>query len=424
MAIYLTNASVYRSKGEFDDKASVIISGSKIRSVGQAKPPKGARKADLSLLHEAYRDWADGPITPTGQRALPPGLGDLVIDCGGLRIYPGLIDPHCHVCVFEDGAGAVGVHANEYSDPNTANLNITDSIYPHDLAVPDAQAGGVTTVGIFPGSANLIGGMCVVAKLYGRTVDEMLVDGHHSLKMALGENPFRVYGSKNQAPGTRFACAGGVRAAFDEALHYMDKLNAWKKKKKADRDKEPFKRDRKLENIAGVLKGDYPVRYHAHRVDDIYTAIRLSREYGFKLILEHTTEGYKIADLIAREKIPCDVGPTLTARIKYELRERDTRGAGILHNAGALIALSTDHPVIPLQYLPLQAAVAVKDGLPESAAVDAMTINGAKVLGIDKRVGSLHARKDADLFLTDGDVLDPRHHVLATFIDGFCVHAA
>jgi imidazolonepropionase-like amidohydrolase len=266
--------------------------------------------------------------------------------------------------------------------------------------------------------------MCVSAKLYGRTVDEMLIDEHNGLKMALGENPFRVYGSKNQFPSTRFANAGGVRAAFDEALHYMEKRAAWEKKPKKERDKEPWKRDRKLENIMGALKGEYPVRYHAHRADDIYTAVRLCKEFGVRFTMEHTTEGHKLADVLAREGIMCDVGPTLTARIKYELRERTPKSLGVMYRAGVHVALSTDHPVIPLQYLPLQAAVAVKEGLPENAAVDVMTINAAKVMGLERRVGSLTARKDADLFITDGDVLDPRHHVLATFIDGFCVHAS
>lgn len=424
MAIFLTNASVYRARGEFTEGATVAINGGKIRSVGHAAVPATAKRAEWHLLHAAYQQWLKGPFTPPGKRPTPPDLGDLVIDCSGLRIYPGLLDPHTHICCFEDGAGQVGNHGNEYSDPNTAHLNIKDSIYPSDLAVPDAVAGGVTCVGIFPGSANLIGGLCVAAKLYGRTVDEMLIDEKQGLKMALGENPFRVYGGQGKTPMTRFACAGNVRAAFDEAVHYAQKLSAWGKKKAADRAKEPFKRDRKLENIAGALRGEYPVRYHAHRADDIYTAVRLSREFGFKLILEHTTEGSKLAELLASAGIMCDVGPTLTARIKYELRERSAKTLGVLYNAGVHVALSTDHPVIPLQYLPLQAAVAVREGLPEEAAVDVMTINAAKVMGLEQRVGSIAARKDADLFVTDGDLLDPRHHVLATFIDGFCVHAA
>lgn len=423
MAIYLKNASIYLSKGEFADTATLVINGGKISSVGQAQIPRGAKRAEWRLLHDAYQHWLAGPITPAGKRPVPPDLGDIVLDCTGLRIYPGLLDPHTHIGCFEDGAGPVGFHGNEYSDPNTAQLNIKDSIYPHDLAIPEAVAGGVTCVGIFPGSANLIGGLCVAAKLYGRTVDEMVIDEKQGLKMALGENPFRVYGSQNKTPMTRFACAAGVQGAFDEALHYMAKETAWKKKKKSDRDKEPWKRNRKLENIAGALRGEYPVRYHAHRADDIYTAVRLSKEFGFRLILEHTTEGHKLADVLARESIFCDVGPTLTTRLKYELRERNPRSLGILYNAGVHVALSTDHPVIPLHYITLQAAVAVKEGLPESAAIDVMTCNTAKVMGLSRRIGSLAPRKDADLFITDGDVLDPRHHVLATFIDGFCVHA-
>jgi imidazolonepropionase-like amidohydrolase len=353
---------------------------------------------------------------------VPPSLGDIAIDCGGLRLYPGLIDPHTHVSVFEDGAGPVAAHGNEMTDPNTAQLDIRDSIYPHDLAIADAQRAGITTVCILPGSGNLIGGMVCIAKLYGRTVDEMLLVERHALKMALGENPYRAYGAKGRAPSTRFGNAGEVRDALDSALHYAAKRDAWQKKSAADKAKEPFARNRKLENIAGALRGEYPVRYHAHRTDDIYTALRLAQEFGFRLILEHGTEGFKLANVIAAAGVPVTVGPILTARSKYELRERTTRLAGELHRAGVLIAIQTDHPVLPVQTLPLAAAVAVKDGLPEEAAVDCMTLNAARILGIDGRTGSLQRGKDADLFLADGDVLDPRHHVLATLIDGFCVH--
>ena len=230
MSTYLLNADVYRAHGEFVDGATLVITGTKIARVGQLTPPASSKRADWRLLYDAYQAWLRGPITPAGKRPTPPVLGDIAIDCAGLRIYPGLLDPHTHICVFEDGAGAVGVHGNEMTDPNTAHLNIKDSIYPQDLAVADAVAAGVTCAGIFPGSANLLGGLCVAAKLYGRTVDEMLIDERQGLKMALGENPFRVYGAKNQAPSTRFACAGGVRAAFDEALHYMDKRAGWERR--------------------------------------------------------------------------------------------------------------------------------------------------------------------------------------------------
>jgi imidazolonepropionase-like amidohydrolase len=421
MPIYLINAAVYRGSGRFDENSGVVLAGGKIRSIGAVTVPQKTKKAHFELLHQAYRQWLSGPVSEPGKRPTPPELGDLVIDCKGLRIYPGMIDPHTHVAVWEEGAGPMGPQANESSDPNTAQLDIRDSLFPEDMAVTDAIAAGVTTCCILPGSGNLIGGTVCVAKMYGRTVDEMIIVERQGLKMALGENPLRVYGSQNKFPKTRFGNAGGVRDAFDEALHYSQKYKAWLKKTKAEREKDPWKRSRKLENIAAAINGDYPVRYHAHRTDDIYTAIRLSREFGFRLILEHGTEGYKIPDVIAKEGVPITLGPTLTARSKYELRGRTTATAAALHQAGVLFGFQTDHPVLPIYMLPVSASIAVKDGLPEEAAVDALTINSAKILGLDSRIGSLAPRKDADLFVSDGDVLDPRHHVLATFIDGFCV---
>ncbi len=420
----MINAEVYRGRGKFDKRTNVAISGSKIKSVGTAAPPKGARRVSFAELQEQYADWTRGPLTPVGRRPAPAETGNLVVDCSGLRIYPGMIEPHCHITCFEDGAGAVGSQGNDTSDPNTAQLDIKDSMWPEDLALPEARAAGITTAAVFPGSANLIGGMIVVAKMYGRTVDEMIIVEKQGLKMALGENPMRVYGAgQNRFPKTRFGNAAGIRQALDDALHYGASRDAWQKKSKADKAKAPFKRDRRLENILGALRGEYPVRCHAHRADDIYTAIRLSKEYGFELTLEHMTEAWKIAEFIGREKIRGTLGPYLTSRVKYELRDRTTKSGGILDNHGVLFAFQTDHPVLPIQTLPLAAAWAVKDGMDEASAVDSITINAAKVLGIEKRTGSITAKKDADLFITDGDVLDTRHHVLATFIDGFCVHA-
>ncbi|MEZ5339305.1 MAG: amidohydrolase family protein [bacterium] len=424
MPVHLINAEVYLGRGKSDKRSNVAISGGKIKSVGKSAPPSGAKRVSFGDLHEQYQDWTRGPLTEVGKRPVPKESGNLVVDCSGLRIYPGMIEPHCHITCFEDGAGPVGSQGNDTSDPNTAHLDIKDSMWPEDLAVPDARQAGITTAAVFPGSANLIGGMIVVAKMYGRTVDEMVIVEKQGLKMALGENPMRVYGQgQNKFPKTRFGNAAGIRMALDEALHYGATLDAWRKKSKAEQAKSPFKRDRKLENILGALRGEYPVRCHAHRVDDIYTAIRLSKEYGFELVLEHMTEAYKIAEYIGREKIKGTLGPYLTSRVKYELRERSTKSGGILDDNGILFAFQTDHPVLPIQTLPLAAAWAVKDGMDEASAVDSITINAAKVLGIDKRTGSIAARKDADLFITDGDLLDTRHHVLATFIDGFCVHA-
>ena len=434
MALYLTNARIWTEKG-FLNNATLSVAHGRIQSVGKnVTAPKTARRVTFKKLHDSWKHWCE--TAPYWTPDLhPPKLGrydrpvvdnhakDSVVNCKGLTIFPGLIDAHCHIGCFEEGSGEVGWHGNELTDPNTAHLDIKDSIFPRDLAFPEARAGGVTTAAVFPGSGNLIGGMNIVMKNSGRTVDELILANRHSMKMALGENPFRVYGTKNKMPSTRFGNAGEIRRMFQEAKTYLAKKRAWEKKSKKKRDESPFDFNTRMENLALVLERKIGVRFHIHRADDINTALRLSREIGFDISLDHCTEGHLIPDLIKQYGVSAVVGPIGYARTKYELRERSTETCRVLHEHGVPIAICTDHPVIPIQQLSVCAALAVRDGLPEDVALNALTIGAAKILKLDKRIGSLKKGKDADFCVVDGHILDTRDRVKATFIDSNCVHA-
>lgn len=432
--LYITNARIWTEKG-FIENATIAIAAGKIKAIGKnVKVPPGAKASTFAALYANWQSWcATAPYwTPDlhprkkGAHDRPVSdafARDIRINAKGLTIFPGLIDAHCHLGCFEDGVGPLGFHGNELTDPNTAHLDIKDSIFPRDLSFPDARAGGVTTAAVFPGSGNLIGGLNIVMKTAGRTVDELVLVHKHSMKMALGENPFRVYGSQNKAPSTRFGNAGEIRKAFTAAKNYLAKKKAWEALPAKERKAKPFDIDVRCENLALVLERKISVRFHAHRADDIHTALRLSREFGFDITLDHCTEGHLIPDLVKQYGVAAVIGPIGTSRVKYELRERSTRTCRVLHEHGVPFAICTDHPVIPIQQLSICAALAVREGLPEEAALNALTIGAARILGIDKRLGSLRAGKDADFCVVDGHILDARDRVKATFIDGNCAYA-
>jgi imidazolonepropionase-like amidohydrolase len=432
--LYITNARIWTEKG-FIDNAGIAVATGRIKAVGKGvTAPAGAKSASFGALHEHWQHWcASAPFwTPDLH---PPRRGapdrpvsdafskDIRISAKGLTIFPGLIDAHCHLGCFEDGVGPLGFHGNELTDPNTAHLDIKDSIFPRDLSFPDARAGGVTTTAVFPGSGNLIGGLNIVMKTAGRTVDELVLVHKHSMKMALGENPFRVYGSQGKSPSTRFGNAGEIRKAFAAARNYLMKRRAWEAKSAKERAKAPFDFDVRNENLALVLERKIGVRFHVHRADDIHTALRLSREIGFDITIDHCTEGHLIPDLLKQYGVAAVIGPIGTSRVKYELRERSTKTCRVLYEHGVPFAICTDHPVIPIQQLSICAALAVREGLPEEAALNALTIGAARILKIDKRLGSLQAGKDADFCVVDGHILDTRDRVKATFIDGNCAYA-
>jgi len=345
----------------------------------------------------------DGKITAVGAGLAVPD-GAQVIDAAGQWVLPGFIEVHGHVGVHEEAQGWAGSDTNEMTEPVTAQVRALDAINPADLGFRDAISGGVLAVNVNPGSGNPIGGQTVALRCWGRTVDEMLLREPSGLKSALGENPKRVYGEQGKMPSTRLGTAAVIRGAFVSAANYLAKLDAEAAKPEADR--KPVDRDLKLEALGRVLRREIPWRQHCHRADDIATALRIAEEFGYDLVIDHGTEAHLVADLLAARNIPVIIGPLFTSRSKVELLNRSLANPGRLARAGVTIAITTDHPVVPIHFLVHQATLAVKEGLDRDTALAALTINPARIAGVDGRLGSIEAGKDADLVLWSGDPLD------------------
>lgn len=362
----------------------------------------------------------DGKITAVGADvAVPDGAG--VIDAAGCWVLPGFIEAHGHVGVYEEAEGWAGSDTNEMTEPVTAHVRALDAINPADLGFRDAIAGGVLAVNVNPGSGNPIGGQTVAVKCWGRTVDEMVLREPSGMKSALGENPKRVYGERKKMPSTRLGTAAVIRGAFVDAANYLQKIEAEQGKPAADRT--PVDRDLKLEALGKVLRREIPWRQHCHRADDIATAMRIADEFGYQLVIDHGTEAHLLADIIAAKGIPVIIGPLLTSRSKVELRNRSIANPGRLARAGVTIAITTDHPVVPINFLAHQAALSVKEGLDPVTALRALTINPARIAGIDDRLGSIEPGKDADLAIWSGDPLNVLSRVERALIGGEQVYA-
>jgi len=355
-----------------------------------------------------------GRIAAMGPDVTVPADAEL-IEAGGRWVLPGLIDAHTHVGLHEEAEGWAGSDTNELTDPVTAAVRALDAINPADMGFDDALSGGITTVNVNPGSGNPIGGLTVAIHTHGRTVDEMVLRSPSGLKSALGENPKRVYSEKKQAPSTRLGTAMVIRKAFVDAQNYRAKLAA------AQPDAPP-PRELTSEALALVLDGAIPWRQHCHRADDIATAVRIADEFGYRLVIDHGTEAHLVADLLADRGIPVLIGPLLTSRSKVELRHRSLANPGKLAAAGIEISIITDHPVVPIYLLVHQATLAAKEGLDRGTALRAITINPARAMGVDGRVGSLAVGKDADVVLWSGDPLDVMQRALRVFIGGLEVY--
>jgi imidazolonepropionase-like amidohydrolase len=357
----------------------------------------------------------DGKIAAVGTDIDVPA-GTPVIDAAGGWVLPGFIEAHGHVGVHEEGEGWAGSDSNELTEPVTAHVRALDAINPADLGFRDAISGGVLAVNVNPGSGNPIGGQTAALKCWGRTVDEMLLRAPAGMKSALGENPKRVYGERKQTPSTRLGTAAVIRGALVDAANYLAKLEAEQSKSEADR--KPIDRDLKLEALGLVLRREIPWRQHCHRADDIATALRIAAEFGYDLVIDHGTEAHLLADKLAAQDIPVIIGPLFTSRSKVELRNRSLANPGKLAAAGVTIAITTDHPVVPINFLVHQAALSVKHGLDRDTALRALTINPARIVGVADRLGSIEPGKDADLVIWSGDPLDVLSRVTRALIEG------
>ncbi len=359
-------------------------------------------QADISLEHGKIKAIAPG---------ISPAPGEKVVDAAGLRIYPGFVDAHSHLALDGYGMGYDSIDYNEMGNIISPQLRGVDSFNPQDRSIEMARRGGVTTVGVGPGSANVLGGTFFAVKTYGSCVDDMILRDPVAMKCAFGENPKRCY--KDKGNSARMSTAAKLRETLFAARDYMERKEA----AGDDVQKRP-KFDLKMEALLPVLRGDIPLKAHAHRADDICTAIRIAREFGVKLTLEHCTEGHLIPDVVARAGWPVAVGPTLTHASKLELANKSFDTPGVLARAGCQVSIITDSSVIPQQYLSLCAGLAVKAGMEPFAALQAITINPARHLGVADRVGSLEVGKDADLVITDGDPMVSDTTVKMVFING------
>ena len=355
----------------------------------------------------------DGKIAAVGKELEAPE-GCTVIDAEGRLVTPGCVDAHCHIGLDNEGMGWEGHDYNEIVEPLTPHLRAIDSINPMDEAFGLALSGGVTSACTGPGSANVVGGTFVAIKLSGKRVDNMIIKNPLAMKCAFGENPKRCYGQgMKKSPSTRMATAALLRELLFKARNYMNDKDAGKNP--------AF--DMKLEAMLPVMRGEIPLKAHAHRADDILTSIRIAKEFGVKLTLDHCTYGALIADELAQDGYSAFVGPSLGSKTKIELQNKSFTTPAVLHEAGVPISIITDAPVIPLQYLPMCAGLAVNAGLSEEAAWRAITINPAVQTGIGDRVGSLEAGKDGDVVIWTANPLTTLGaQSYTTIVDGKIVY--
>ncbi len=352
----------------------------------------------------------DGVIEEVGRDVRVPESADIV-DLRGRVVLPGFVDAHSHAGIWGDGEGSPSADGNERSDPITAEVNAVDAANPHQTAYASCREGGITTVQIPPGSGNAIGGLSFACKTHGAVIDEMVIRSPTGLKGALGENPKRAHGQgRNQAPYTRMGTAALIRDYFARAREYMGR-------REGDGDDVPDT-DLGLENACRVLRGEIPFRVHAHRADDIVTAVRLCEHLDIPYSIEHCTEGYLVADYLAERNVWAHVGPGLTSRVKVELAQANDENPARLDQAGVRVCLVTDHPFLDARYFMAYAGVACRNGMPFTAALRSMTLTPAESIGIDDRVGSLTPGKDADFAILGGEPFSYRAPVQETYIEG------
>ena len=338
--------------------------------------------------------------------------GATVLDAGGGWILPGIIEAHCHLGISEEKTGLQGDDCNETTDPITPYLRAVDAINPMDAAFHNAVRAGITGAMIGPGSSNVVGGQFAFLKTDGRSVDEMVVLAPAAIKVAFGENPKTNYSGQGKMPATRMSIAGMLREELTAARAYLAKKEA------ARQNGDPFEEDFRKECWLPVLRREIPLKAHAHRADDILTAIRIAREFDLRLTLDHCTEGHLIARQVKESGFPAIVGPSIASRNKVEVQYADFKTAGVLADEGVTVAITTDHPVSLLQYLPICAGIAAREGLGVMGALRAITCDAAAICGVDDRLGTLEPGKDADIAVFSGNPMEVFTQTLYTLIGG------
>ncbi len=382
--LLIKNGLIYTMAGEILKNGSILIDAGKIVAVGQA----------LDIPSDCE-----------------------VIDAEGRMVTPGFVEAHCHLGLDESSIGFEGADYNEMTDPVTPHVRAIDGLNPMDITLKEAYEGGVTTAVTGPGSANVIGGTAMAIKTFGHRVDDMVLKDPVAMKVAFGENPKRVYNAQKKTPMTRMGTAALLRETLFKTKVYMVK-----QEKTLEEGKTPDF-DMKLEAMIPVINKEIPLKAHAHRADDIFTALRIAKEFDIDITLDHCSEGHLIADDLAKEGKGAIVGPTFGHRSKFELQNKSWDTPKVLVEAGVKIAITTDSPVTPLNHLSLCAGLAHKAGLDEIQALKAITINAAEITGISDRVGSIEPGKDADIVIFDGNpIKDVDYHTFMTIIDGQVVY--
>ena len=335
-----------------------------------------------------------------------------IVDARGNLVMPGIIEAHCHMGITEEKKGMEGDDCNENVDPVTPYLRAIDAINPMDAAFNDAIQAGITSAMIGPGSANVVGGQFAFLKTHGRCIDKMVVKAPAAMKVAFGENPKVNYSGQNVSPSTRMAIAAMLREELVKAREYYTR-------KKADPEMAP---DFRYECWIPVLNGEIPLKAHVHRADDILTAVRIAKEFGLRMTLDHCSEGHLIMEELREAGFPAIVGPDMASRNKIEVKNMAFKTAGILSRKGILTVVTTDHPVSKIQFLPICAGLAVKEGMSPEEGMRSITINAARICGVDDRVGSLTAGKDGDVVIFDGNPMEVFTRTLCTIIEGKIVY--
>ena len=392
-----------------------IING-RIMTMAEEKAAKKKEKIRAEYENGFLR-IENGKIARIGDmeevETLPQKDGGIdVIDAGGRLVMPGIIEAHCHMGITEEKKGMEGDDCNENVQPITPYLRAMDAIHSMDAAFDDAVRAGITSAMVGPGSSNVVGGQFAFIKTKGRRIDDLVVLAPAAMKVAFGENPKVNFSGQGKMPVTRMAVAGMLREELFRAKQYAEK------KRKAKKAGEEFEEDFHYECWIPVFEGKIPLKAHVHRVDDILTAIRIAKEFGLDMTLDHCSEGHLIAEELAKEGYPAIVGPDLSSRSKIEVQNVAFKTAGILSAAGLKVAITTDHPVSLIQSLPLCAGLCVKSGMPFDTALRAITIHAAQICRVDDRVGSLEIGKDADIVIFDGNPLEVSTKVYCTLING------